>query len=84
MAVYCQFFALYVTAWFTELKYLILALMNNIFLVTRIYQMYNFIMGMCVCSNNNFMYSAVCLKSYKLTTNAKNCNHLSYTINTLV
>ena len=83
MAVYCQFFVFCVSAWFTDLKYLILAVMNNIFPVTRIYWMYNFIRGICVCSNNTFMYSVVCLKSSKLTTYAKNCNCLSYTINTL-
>jgi hypothetical protein len=84
MAVYCQFFVLCVSAWFTELKYLILARMNNVFPVTRTYWMYNFIRGICVCSNNTFMYSVVCLKSYKSTTYSKNCNCLFYTINTLV
>jgi hypothetical protein len=83
MAVYCQFFVLCVSAWFTELKYLILALMNNIFPVTRIYWLYNFIRGICVCSNNTFMYSVVCLHSYNLTTYAKNCKCVSYPINTL-
>jgi len=84
MAVYCKFFFVCVSAWFTELKYPILAWMNNnIFPITRTYWMYNFIRGICVCSNNTFMYSVVCLKSYKFTTYAKNCNCLSYIINTL-
>jgi hypothetical protein len=57
--------------------------MNNIFPVTRIYWMYNFIREICVYINNTFIYSVVHLKSYKLSTYAKNCNCLSYTINTL-